>query len=82
MFNKRFWCVRLGMRQDLHPSFLLTDCGGMKIDYGWDEGQLPGEETLVDLLSDARAREEWMRYSVGSTDFNLDPAKHVLVLGG
>jgi hypothetical protein len=68
-------------RQKLHPRFLLTDAGGLKVDYGWDEGEIDGEETLVDLLSEERRLEEWRRYSLGSEDFDLDPKKHVLMLG-
>ncbi len=74
-----FWAA---LNENVHPRFLLTDCGGLMLDYGWDEGQLPDETTPVILLPEGRRLDEWNRYSVGSKDFGLDPDKHVKVLGG
>ena len=74
-----FWAAK---RKKLHERYLITDCGILDINYGWDESDLDGDDTPVALLSEDRRREEWQRYSVGSEDFDLDPQKHVLVLGG
>jgi hypothetical protein len=37
-------------KEKLHPRFVLTERGGMHIDYGLDEGQSSNETTLVSLL--------------------------------
>jgi hypothetical protein len=74
-----FWAAK---RKKLHERYLITDCGLLDVNYGWDESDLDGDDTPVALLSEARRLEEWRRYSVGSEDFDLNPSEHVLMLGG
>ena len=67
-------------REKLHPRYLLTDRGGVKIDWGWDEGELPSETTAVDLLSAVRWEQEWNRYCLGNPDFDIDPDQNVVII--
>jgi len=73
-----FWAHSI---QKLHPRYLLTDKGGIKLDHGWDEGDAPGLETPAMLLQEALWQEEYAKYQIGSQAFHLDPAKHIIVLG-
>lgn len=73
-----FWASKL---KKLHERYLITDCGILDINYGWDQSDLDGDDTPVAILSEERRKEEWQRYSMGNQDFDLDPNKHVLELG-
>ena len=68
--------------QKLHPRYLLTEVGGIKLDYGWDEAKdAPEEETPAILLEESLRAEEFSKYQIGSAAFHLDPKIHVLELG-
>jgi len=67
-------------RERLHERYVLTDFGGIESSWGWDEGQ-PTETTPVKILEEQVWREEWDRYQIGCTDFDIDPDRHVLLIG-
>jgi hypothetical protein len=53
----------------MHPRFVLTERGGVHFDYGLDEGQSPGDTTLVSLLEHEVFRELWSDYQPSSRVF-------------
>jgi hypothetical protein len=67
--------------QRMHPRYLLTDRGGIKLDFGWDEAESPDEEAPAIRMEEALWREESAKYVVGSGAFTLDPTRHILLLG-
>lgn len=73
-----FWAHAL---QRLHPRYLLTEHGGIKLDYGWDEAHTPDEETPAIVLEASLHTEELAKYQVGSNAFQIDPKLHILELG-
>jgi len=53
-----------------HERCILTDKGGIRIDWGLDVGKL-GETTLVSLLEDDVWEESWNSFQVGATKFRF-----------
>ena len=51
-----------------HERCILTDKGGIRIDWGLDVGK-PGETTLVSLMEDEIWRESWVDFQKESTTF-------------
>jgi len=44
-----FWYRKSGGKK-LHPRFILTEYGGVQVDYGLDEGDSGGDTTIVSLM--------------------------------
>lgn len=64
--------------ENLHPRFVLTDQGGLKYDYGFDEGDSPVETTIIDLISKVLHSQIWKEYDISGGTFDLDPDKHII----
>lgn len=76
-----FWSRRIG-GEELHPRFLLTEYGGIKYDYGLDEGD-EGETTIVTLLPDNLWKQLRLDYSrTGQAFAIIDPARDIFVVRG
>lgn len=54
----------------MHPRYLLTERGGIRIDYGLAEGNL-GETTDVQLLDVATYETRWKNYQETTSAFDL-----------
>lgn len=54
----------------LHPRYILTDRGGIRIDYGLDEGK-PGETTDISLLNHSLYEHRWKDYQKDTTTFKF-----------
>jgi hypothetical protein len=65
----------------LHPRFLLTEYGGIKYDYGLDEGG-PGERTIVTLLPEHLWSELRQDYCEAGTTFTIDRSNDVFFVKG
>jgi len=52
----------------LHPRYLLTERGGISIDFGFDRGD-PGTKTDIRLISDELRRDRLKDYSEGRSPF-------------
>lgn len=64
-----------------HARFLLTDSGSMQTDHGWDEDEGQGPpETIVRLLPEDGATQEWERFNSNRRIQDFDPERHVLRL--
>jgi hypothetical protein len=78
------WSLRVHLwtrgREKMHPRYLLTDRGGIQIDYGWDEGELDTETTPIMLLPHADWEREMRRYQPGSPDFTMDAVSDIVVI--
>jgi hypothetical protein len=55
---------------NMHPRYILTEIGGVRFDYGLDEGA-DGETTDVELLSDNVYSARWAQFLPDSTAFDL-----------
>jgi hypothetical protein len=64
--------------ENLHPRFVLTDQGGLKYDYGFDESENPGETTIVDLISPQLHSQIWAEYDKEGNAFDINPSEHVI----
>jgi hypothetical protein len=67
------WCHRF-MGDRLHPRYVLTEFGGLRIDYGLDEAKdvkhgKTGQTTDVQLLADSLYLERWKQFSNPENDF-------------
>jgi hypothetical protein len=51
--------------ETLHPRYILTDRGGIRVDHGLDEGE-PGETTDIGLLSENLYSQRWGEYQRGT----------------
>lgn len=67
-----FWLRRPGGRR-LHPRFILTELGGLQPDYGLDEGDAPGDMTIVSLMSEDVWRTARADYCQASQSFDGGP---------
>jgi len=67
-------------REKLHARYLITDRGGVKIDWGWDEGEYDTETTPLELLTTQRWNQEWNRYMPGSADFELNSNNDIILI--
>jgi hypothetical protein len=65
-----FWSERAG-GEKLHPRFLLTELGGLKFDYGLDEGEGPSDTTWVMLMDQGMWETVRRDYSRPSPSFEL-----------
>jgi hypothetical protein len=63
---------------DLHARYILTEKGGLRIDWGLDPGK-PGEKTPVMLLPHESWHEYWAEYEESSKVFDL--IDHVIIAG-
>ncbi len=54
----------------LHPRYILTEIGGVRIENGLDVGK-PGEETDVSLLDTNLWEQRWSEFQTQSTPFTL-----------
>jgi len=61
-----------------HERCILTDKGGIRIDWGLDTGK-PGETTLVSLMSDDVWKQSWANFQVGAKTFEF--VDEVVVVG-
>ncbi len=64
-----------------HPRFILTEFGGIKYDYGLDEGR-QGEKTIVMLLGEKLWQELRQDYSEQGQIFTIDRQKDIFVVQG
>jgi hypothetical protein len=64
-----------------HPRFILTEFGGIKYDYGLDEGR-QGEKTMVMLLGEKLWQELRQDYSAQGQIFTIDQQKDIFVVQG
>ena len=62
-----FW-YRKADGKKLHPRFIMTEYGGVQVDYGLDEGDSVGDTTIVSLMD----HDLWQ---VVRGDYGLDPAR-------
>jgi hypothetical protein len=70
MLRVHFWSERAG-GEKMHPRFLLTELGGLKFDYGLDEGEGPGDKTWVMLMDQGMWETVRRDYSHPSPTFDL-----------
>lgn len=64
-----------------HPRFILTELGGIRIDWGLDEGE-PGKTTIASGVSDTLFAELFARYAATSPRFTTDPANARITISG
>jgi hypothetical protein len=62
---------RLGSGDSLHPRYILTDRGGIRIERGLDEGQAKGETTDVSLLDSSLYSRRWKDYQRDTSPFKF-----------
>lgn len=65
---------------NMHARFILTERGGLRYDYGLDEGD-EGESTDVDCLDQEVYQHRWSQYHPESGDFELVDAWIVTATG-
>jgi hypothetical protein len=78
--NVFFWIRKPGGKR-LHPRFILTEIGGLQLDYGLDEGDSPGDTMIVSLMAEpvwASARND---YCAASQSFDITPDCRVSIAG-
>lgn len=54
----------------MHARYVLTERGGIRIDWGLDKGQM-GQKTDVSLLDEDLWKERWLNYQEGSVELDL-----------
>ena len=64
-----------------HPRFILTELGGIRIDWGLDEGE-PGSQTIASGVSDKLFADLFARYAATSPRFIADPANARITIRG
>ncbi|KAF0151181.1 MAG: Uncharacterized protein FD143_2120 [Ignavibacteria bacterium] len=62
--------VRLEDGENQHPRYLLTEFGGINVDYGFDEG-VPNETTDVSLLGHTLYKQRWENIQENSTVYRI-----------
>lgn len=65
---RRWRCIDGG--ENLHPRYILTNRGGVRIDYGLDEGD-QGETTDWNLMTDEHREERFRQFDRNSACFQL-----------
>jgi hypothetical protein len=70
--NVFFW-QRKPDGKKMHPRFILTELGGLQPDYGLDEGDAPGDMTIVSLMSEEVWRTARADYCEASQCFDGGP---------
>lgn len=70
------------LNENQHPRFLLSNLGGIRIDYGFDEGRHADETVLVNLMQRDIWQGYWADYSEKGSVFDFDPAAHMVELTG
>ena len=65
---RRWRCIDGG--ENLHPRYILTNRGGVRIDYGLDEGD-QGETTDWNLMTDEHREERFRQFDRNSPCFQL-----------
>jgi hypothetical protein len=53
----------------LHPRYVLTERGGIRVEHGLDEGNSPGATTDISLLADNLYKERWKDYHEETSSF-------------
>lgn len=64
------WLRKPGGKK-LHPRFIITERGGIQYDYGLDEGDSPGDTTIVTLMDEDLWRTVRQDYSQPSPSFDI-----------
>ena len=64
------WLRKTGGKK-LHPRFILTERGGLQYDYGLDEGDSPGDTTIVTLMDHDLWEAVRADYSQPSPSFDI-----------
>jgi len=66
------WLRKPGGKR-LHPRFIITERGGIHYDYGLDEGDSPGERTIVTLMDQDLWQTVRADYTDPSPSFDITP---------
>lgn len=66
------WLHKTGGKR-FHPRFLLTERGGLHYDFGLDEGDSPGERTIVTLMDQDLWATVRTDYSCPSPSYDINP---------
>ena len=74
------WMRRPGGKK-LHPRFLLTERGGLQYDYGLDEGDGPGDTTIVTLMDHDLWQTVRSDFTDPSPSFDLPPGCSLTIPG-
>ena len=56
--------------EKLHPRYILTDIGGIRIEVGLDEGEV-GETTDISLLSESLYSQRWENFQRSTSAYEL-----------
>jgi AAA domain len=64
------WREKLGGRR-FHARYILTDVGGAGSEYGWDQGNSPGDQTDLYLLTESVLSQRITDFSATGVTFNL-----------
>jgi hypothetical protein len=75
-----YWLRRPGGKR-LHPRFIITERGGIHYDYGLDEGDSPGERTIVTLMDQDLWQTVRADYTDPSPSFDITPDCILSVVG-
>ena len=67
------WLRRPGGKK-LHPRFILTELGGIQYDYGLDQGDSPGDTTIVTLMDQDLWQTVRADYTNPSPSFDIVPS--------
>ncbi len=62
-------CEQMEKKDGLHPRYVLTNRGGIRVDWGLDEGR-EGETTDVSLLAHSLYLRRWQDYKGPTSSFN------------
>jgi hypothetical protein len=65
-------------KEGMHPRYILTDRGGVRVEWGLDEGA-DGQTTDVSLLSESVYKTRWAAFQRGTAAFEL--ADEIIVVG-
>lgn len=75
-----FWQRKPGGKK-LHPRFILTELGGLQLDYGLDEGDAEGDTTIVALMDETVWQTVRGDFCGTSQTFKGDSAWRVEIVG-
>jgi hypothetical protein len=65
----------------LHPRFILTELGGLQPDYGLDEGDAPGDTTIMALMAELVWEAVRGDFCATSQTFHGNPAWQATIQG-
>jgi len=69
------WHENLGGRR-FHARYILTDVGGAGSEYGWDQGNSPGDQTVLYLLTESVLTQRVVDFSDTGEAFTLAAGPH------